>query len=109
MKPLVNGQGFYHIESQFTDLRRIDIVVDFGRQQFIIELKVWCGKQYQAEAYNQLCEYLASKKASEGYLLTYDFRKKGSKNRKTEWVEANGRRIFEVSIPHTNCSFHYDR
>ncbi|MDR0491895.1 MAG: AAA-like domain-containing protein, partial [Oscillospiraceae bacterium] len=39
LKPLVNGQGFYHIESEFTDLRRMDIVVDYGSEQFIVELK----------------------------------------------------------------------
>ena len=46
LRPLINGQGFYHIESQFTDLRRMDIVVDFGREQFIIELKIWRGEKY---------------------------------------------------------------
>ena len=40
LKPLINGKGFYHIESQFTDLRRMDIVVDFGSEQFILELKL---------------------------------------------------------------------
>jgi hypothetical protein len=41
LRPLINGRGFYHIESQFTDLRRMDLVVDFGTDQFIIELS--CG------------------------------------------------------------------
>ena len=98
LKPLVNGQGFYHLESQFTDLRRMDIVVDFGRQQFIIELKVWRGEQYQAEAYNQLCAYLESKHVSEGYLLTFDFRKKRNKTHKMEWIEFNGKRIFDIVV-----------
>ncbi|MDR2419161.1 MAG: hypothetical protein LBD79_08905 [Treponema sp.] len=31
-QPLINGACFYHIESQFTDLRRMDIVVDYGIQ-----------------------------------------------------------------------------
>jgi hypothetical protein len=98
LKPLVNGQGFYHLESQFTDLRRMDIVVDFGRQQFIIELKVWRGEQYQAEAYDQLCSYLESKHADEGYLLTFDFRKRRNKGHKMEWIEFKGRRIFDLVI-----------
>jgi hypothetical protein len=98
LKPLVNGQGFYHLESQFTDLRRMDIVVDFGRQQFIVELKVWRGEQYQSEAYQQLCEYLESKHTDEGYLLTFDFRKRGNKGNKTEWIEVNDKRIFDVIV-----------
>jgi len=98
LKPLINGHGFYHIESQFTDLRRMDIVVDFGSQQFILELKLWRGEQYQAEAYAQLCTYLESKQASTGYLLTFDFRKDENKARKAEWVEINGKRIFDVMV-----------
>jgi len=98
LKPLINGQGFYHIESQLTDLRRMDIVVDFGRQQFIIELKLWHGQAYQAEAYKQLCGYLESKHAEMGYLLTFDFRGEGNKERKAEWIEVDGKRIFDVMV-----------
>ena len=98
LKPLINGQGFYHIESQVTDLRRMDIVVDFGRQQYIIELKVWRGEQYQSEAYEQLCAYLESKRADVGYLLAFDFRKKANKAPKAEWIETSGKRIFEVIV-----------
>jgi hypothetical protein len=58
LKPLINGHGFYHIESQFTDLRRMDIVVDFEREQFIIELKVWRGEKRNQEAYEQLLGYM---------------------------------------------------
>ena len=98
LKPLINGHGFYHIESQFTDLRRMDIVVDFGPQQFVIELKLWRGEQYQTDAYSQLCAYLESKHTDTGYLLTFDFRKDGNKVRKTEWIDVNGKRIFDVMV-----------
>jgi hypothetical protein len=98
LRPLINGQGFYHIESQFTDLRRMDVVVDFGKQQFIIELKLWRGEQYQTEAYAQLCGYLESKHADTGYLLTFDFRKESNKTLKAEWVEIDGKQIFEIIV-----------
>ena len=58
LRPLINGQGFYHIESQFTDLRRMDLVVDFGVDQFIIELKLWKGEAEHKKAYAQLNDYL---------------------------------------------------
>jgi len=98
LKPLINGQGFYHIESQFIDLRRMDIVVDFGQQQFILELKVWNGQAKQTEAYTQLCGYLKSKNANTGYLLTFDFREEGNKERKANWVEHEAMRIFDVMV-----------
>jgi len=98
LKPLINGQGFYHIESQFTDLRRMDIVVDFGREQFIIELKLWKGEEYERKAYNQLLGYMESKKADIGYLLTFDFRQEKNKECQAEWVEVDGKNIFDVII-----------
>jgi len=98
LKPLINGQGFYHIESQLIDLRRMDIVVDYGRQQFIIELKLWNGKAKQEDAYKQLCGYLESKHTNTGYLLTFDFRKDCNKIHKAEWVDMGSMRIFDVRV-----------
>ena len=98
LKPLINGQGFYHIESQFTDLRRMDVVVDFGRDQFIVELKIWRGEKAEENAYKQLLGYMETKKAGTGYLLTFDFRKESNKTRKTEWIEIDGKKIFDVII-----------
>jgi hypothetical protein len=98
LRPLINGQGFYHIESQFTDLRRMDIVVDFGRDQFIIELKLWKGEEAEQKSYNQLLGYMKSKKAEVGYLLTFDFRKEKNKQSKAEWVNVDGKRIFEIIV-----------
>ena len=98
LRPLINGQGFYHIESQFTDLRRMDIVVDFGIQQFIIELKLWRGEAYQSEGYEQLCGYLESKRTDTGFMITFDFREEANKGRKAEWIEVDGKRIFDVMV-----------
>lgn len=98
LKPLINGQGFYHVESQLLDLRRMDIVVDYNREQFIVELKLWRGERKHEDAYAQLAGYLDSKRAACGYLLTFDLRKEGNKAIKAEWVEACGKRIFDVII-----------
>lgn len=98
LKPLINGRGFYHIESQFTDLRRMDIVVDFGRDQFIVELKIWRGEKYEEDAYKQLCGYMETKKADRGYLLTFNFRKGSEKERKAEWMDFDGKKIFDVMV-----------
>ncbi|MCL2125565.1 MAG: AAA-like domain-containing protein [Oscillospiraceae bacterium] len=98
LRPLINGDGFYHMESQFTDLRRMDLVVDYGKEQFIIELKIWRGEQYEADAIKQLCGYLDSKRAETGYLLTFDFRKAGRKSAGAKWVEVGGKRIFSVVV-----------
>ena len=98
LRPLINGQGFYHIESQFTDLRRMDIVVDYSREQFIIELKLWKGEAKHNKAYEQLAGYLSSKGFSVGYLLTFDFRKNMNRQPYVEWVDFGGKRILDVVV-----------
>jgi hypothetical protein len=98
LKPLVNGTGFYHIESQFTDTRRMDIVIDYGRDQFIVELKLWKGEVARERAYDQLLGYMESKGAERGYLLTFDFRQEKNKERKADWVQLGDRQIFEVIV-----------
>jgi hypothetical protein len=98
LRPLINGRGFLHIESQFTDIRRMDVVVDYGNQQFIIELKLWKGEAAQEDAYQQLVGYMNSKNAKEGYLLTFDFRKARLESPKAEWVTVGGCEVFEVVV-----------
>ena len=98
LKPLLNGQGNYYIESQFTDLRRMDVVVDFEGQQIIVELKLWKGNAHKEKAYEQLLGYMESKNATEGFMLTFDFRKQKTEEHKHEWVEICGRRIFHVVV-----------
>lgn len=98
LKPLINGIGFYHLESELTDLRRMDIVVDYGADQFIIELKLWNGDAAHDKAYTQLLGYMERKHAKEGYLLTFDFRQDANKQRKAEWVQLGDKRIFDVVV-----------
>ena len=97
IRPLINGQGFYHIESQTTDERQMDLIIDFGTDQFILELKIWRGEQYQQEAYEQLAGYLEQKNAKKGYLLTFDFRSM-KKEKKIGWITVGDKEIFEVQV-----------
>ncbi|MCL2321340.1 MAG: AAA-like domain-containing protein [Oscillospiraceae bacterium] len=98
LKPLINGKGFYHIESQFTDYRRMDIVVDFNKDQFIIELKIWDGDKSREKAYDQLLDYMNSKNADKGYLLIFDFRKKKNKEQVSEWIQIGNKKIFSILV-----------
>ena len=98
LKPLINGNGFYHVESQFADFRRMDLVVDYGREEFILELKLWRGDAAHEKAYEQLYGYIAKKGARDGYLLTFDFRKNTNKQPYAKWVEYEGVRIFDVLV-----------
>ena len=99
LKPLINGRGFYHFEPQTRDHGRIDLVIDFLKQQFILEMKIWYGDSRHEEAYDQLAGYLKSKNKDRGFLLTFDFRKTGDNSfSENQWVEWDGKQIFDVVL-----------
>jgi len=97
LKPFINGNGFCHIESQTNDFK-IDIIVDYASEQFIIELKIWHGQKNHMEAYKQLANYLKIKNADTGFLLTFDFRKEANKEHRADWIEINDKKIFDVIL-----------
>jgi len=97
LKPFINGDGFYHVESEINDFR-MDLIVDYKREQFIVELKIWRGEKYEQMAYEQLADYMKIKNAEKSYLLTFDFRKESNKSDKAEWIEIDGKQIFEIFV-----------
>ncbi|MCL2844556.1 MAG: AAA-like domain-containing protein [Chitinivibrionia bacterium] len=99
MKPLINGKGFYHIESETRNARRMDVVVDYFTDQFIVELKLWYGEAAHEKAYDQLCDYLESKNNNLGFLLTFDFRNNENIGKpQFKWVEYKGKKIFDCMV-----------
>ncbi|MBQ4294377.1 MAG: hypothetical protein II755_02210, partial [Prevotella sp.] len=97
LKPIINGVGFYYVEPQTRDNRRMDLVVTYERQEFIVELKIWRGEKYEESGRDQLACYLATRGMEEGYLVTFDF-SKDKKSAEPQWMEWNGKRIFEVIV-----------
>jgi hypothetical protein len=96
LRPVINGRGFYHVESETRNSQRMDIIVDYGAEQHIVELKIWRGQQQHAKAYRQLADYLDSRKLSEGYLITFDFTKKGKYA--SAWKDYEGKKIFDCDV-----------
>lgn len=97
LKPIINGIGFYYVEPQTRDNRRMDLVVNYDKQEFIVELKIWHGDKYEEKGRDQLSGYLATRGMDEGYLITFDF-SKNKQDAEPQWIEWNGKRIFEVII-----------
>ena len=97
LKPIINGIGFYYVEPQTRDNRRMDLVVTYDKQEFIVELKIWHGDKYEELGRDQLSEYLAIRGMEEGYLVTFDF-SKNKQDTEPQWIEWNGKRIFEVVV-----------
>ncbi len=99
LKPILNGKGFYHVEAETRNRSRMDVIVDFGTEQFIVELKLWYGESAHEKALGQVCRYLDSKNKDIGYLLTFDFRKTENVGKpRMEWIEYNGKKILDVMV-----------
>ena len=97
LKPIINGIGFYYVEPQTRDNRRMDLVVTYDKQEFIVELKIWHGDKYEELGRDQLSGYLATRGMDEGYLVTFDF-SKNKQEAEPQWIQWNGKRIFEVIV-----------
>ena len=97
LKPIINGIGFYYVEPQTRDNRRMDLVVTYDKQEFIVELKIWRGDKYEEKGRDQLSGYLATRGMDEGYLVTFDF-SNNKQDAEPQWIEWNGKRIFEVVV-----------
>ncbi|OGO85216.1 MAG: hypothetical protein A2Y22_01500 [Clostridiales bacterium GWD2_32_59] len=96
LKPIINGIGFYDVETETRNSQRMDIVVTYGKARYVIELKIWRGQKYEETGHKQLAEYLEIKQLDEGYMLVFDFRK--GKEYTDKWMEVQGKRIYEVVV-----------
>ena len=97
LKPVINGTGFYYVEPQTRDNRRMDLVVNYGKEEFIVELKIWRGTKYEQSGRDQLSDYLHIRGKNEGYLINFDF-SKSKRDIEPHWIEHNGKRLYEAII-----------
>ena len=97
LRPIINGVGHYHIEEQTRDCDRMDVVIDYLRHQYVIELKIWRGNAYNERGEEQLCRYLEYFDLQTGYLLSFCFNKK-KKPGLLPAVELKGRTLIEAIV-----------
>lgn len=96
LRPIINGTGNYYIEAQTRDQRRTDVIVDYLGKQYIIELKIWHGDEYNTQGEKQLSEYLDYYHIDKGYLLSFNFNK--NKRSGMHTIKLNGRTIIEAVV-----------
>ena len=61
VESLIDWGGCFTINRSNRDNRRMDIVVTYGREEFIVELKILHGEKYEQTGREQLSEYFASR------------------------------------------------
>ena len=54
---------------------RTDVIVDYMGEQFIIELKIWYGNEYNERGEKQLVDYLDYYHKDKGYMISFNFNK----------------------------------
>lgn len=96
LRPIINGTGNYYIESQTRDNRRTDIIVDFAGEQYIIELKIWRGEEYNLNGERQIADYLEYYHLDKGYLVSFNFNQKKTTGIHT--VMLNGKTVVEAVV-----------
>lgn len=76
LKAIINGEGNYYIEARTRNLCRTDVIIDYRGKQYIVELKIWRGQEYNQRGEKQLSEYLRYYGLEKGYMLSFCFNKK---------------------------------
>ncbi|MCL2064876.1 MAG: AAA family ATPase [Candidatus Cloacimonetes bacterium] len=92
LKPILNGIGFCFKEVQTGAEKRLDLVVLFKKQKFVVEMKIWRGDEYHKAGIIQLKNYMQAESVQEGYMLI------SNKNRTKDFYSADEDGIFCVYI-----------
>lgn len=64
------------MESRTRELKRTDIIVDYRGEQYVIEMKVWRGEEYNRRSEEQLVDYLDAYHKDKGYMVSFNFNRK---------------------------------
>ena len=76
LRLIINGTGNYYIEAETREQKRTDVIVDYRGEQYIIEMKIWHGQEYNARGEKQLAEYLDAYHVNQGYMISFNFNQK---------------------------------
>ena len=69
LKPLLNGYGHCFKEVVTGAEKRLDVVVVYRDEKFIVELKIWHGSEAHEEGKQQLLNYMKLESVNKGYML----------------------------------------
>ena len=96
LKPIINGTGNFYVEAETRNERRMDVVVDYAGERFVVELKIWRGESYNEQGEQQLSEYLDYYSLNCGYLVSFCFNK--DKQPGVREISVGNRTIVEAVV-----------
>lgn len=95
LKPIINGTGYYYVEPQTRDNKRMDIVVNYAGDEYLIELKLWYGREFERKGEDQVSEYANIRGLKKAYLVTFSFLKEKVVQECPEWKSVKGVDVYE--------------
>ena len=95
LQRIINGGGTIHREYGLAR-KRVDLLVGYGNQRIVIELKVLRGEKTVQEGLEQTAQYMDISNATEGHLVIFDQSKTKS------W----GDKVFQHEEKHAGESIH---
>ena len=84
------------MESRTRELKRTDIIVDYRGEQYVIEMKVWRGEEYNRRGEEQLVDYLDAYHKDKGYMVSFNFNRK--KQIGVREIEVGGKILIEAIV-----------
>ena len=99
LRPIINGTGNYYVEAQTREQRRTDVIVDYCGEQYVIEMKIWHGREYHDRGEKQLIQYLNDYHLNKGYMLSFNFNKK--KQIGVHEIVIEGKTLVEAIVQRT--------
>ena len=96
LRTIINGSGNYYIESRTRNMGRTDVIVDYRGEQYLIELKIWRGKEYHNRGEQQIIGYLNDYHKNKGYMLSFCFNKK--KQVGIQEIVIDGKTVIEAIV-----------
>ena len=96
LRPIINGTGNYYVESQTRSLGRTDLIVDYRGEQFVVEMKIWRGNEYNIRGEKQLAGYLKDYRLSIGYMVSFNFNK--NKQTGVREIRVDNKTIIEAVV-----------
>ena len=70
--------------------------MDYLGKQYIVELKIWRGEEYNTEGEKQIAEYLDYYHLDKGYLSSFNFNKNKQPGMKT--IRVNVKTVVEAVV-----------
>lgn len=75
---------------------RTDVIIDYRGEQYLIELKIWRGREYHNRGEQQIIGYLDDYHKNKGYMLSFCFNKK--KQAGIQEIVISGKTVIEAIV-----------